>query len=84
MEVVMDDGYQTERRDGGIDLDADGILGCAPEPLDVEMLLHPLEKQLYLPAVLVKRGNSQSVKRQGVGQESESPVLLLVVEDDAT
>lgn len=82
MQVVMDDGHQTVCRDGGIDLDSDGVLGCAPEPLDVEMLLHPFEEQLYLPTVLVKQCYGQSVERQGVGQERESPVLLLVVEDN--
>ena len=80
----MDNGHQTIRRDGAVYLDADGVFGCSPEPLDVEMLLHPFEEQLYLPAVLVEQGDGQSVKRQGVGQERKGPVLLLVIIDDAT
>ena len=79
----MDNGHQTVRRDGAVDLDADGVFGCSPEPLDVKMLLHPFEEQLYLPAVFVERGNGQSVKRQGIGQERKGPVLLLVIIDDA-
>jgi len=80
----MDDGYQTERRDGGIDLGSDSVFYCTPEPLDVEMLLHPFEEQHCLSTFLVKQGNTQSVRRKGIGQERESPALLLVVEDDTT
>lgn len=80
----MDYGYQTIRRDGGIYLDADGVFGRSPEPLDVEVLLHPFEEQLDLPAVLVSQSDFQGVKRQGVGQEGELPVLLLVIKHDAS
>ena len=66
LQVVMNYGYQTIRRDGGIDLDADGVFGRSPEPLDVEVLLHPFEEQLDLPAVLVEQSDFQGVKRQGV------------------
>ena len=38
---------------GTIDLDADCILGCAPELLDTQMLLDPFEDQFHTPSVPV-------------------------------
>lgn len=53
MQVMVDDGHQTIRRYVRTNLSPDDVFGCEPEPLDVEMLLHPFEKQLCLPTVLV-------------------------------
>lgn len=39
---------------GTIDLDAHGILRCAPELLDAQVLLNPFEEQLHAPSVAVK------------------------------
>ena len=35
---------------GTIDLDADGILRCAPELLDTQMLFDPFEEQFHEPS----------------------------------
>ena len=43
-EFVLDDGNEAVGDDGDVYLDADGVLGLTPEPLDLEMLLDPLEK----------------------------------------
>ena len=39
---------------GTIDLDANGILGCAPELLDAQVLFDLFEEQLHAPSVTVK------------------------------
>lgn len=51
---------------GRVNLYSDSILGCAPEFLDFEVLLEPLEEQLYLPAVLVELGNLQCCQHPSV------------------
>ena len=43
LEVVLDDGNETVRDDGDVDLYAHSILGLAPEPFDAEMLFDPFE-----------------------------------------
>jgi len=56
-EFVLDDGNEAVGDDGDVYLDADGVLGLTPEPLDLEMLLDPLEEQLHLPPIFIKEGN---------------------------
>lgn len=51
---MLNDGHKAISRDGCIDLDADGSLGCAPEGLDTKMLLYPFEEQLHLPTILIQ------------------------------
>ena len=60
--LVLDDCDHAVSGDGGVDLDADSILCLAPEPLDVEVLLHPFEEQFNLPSAFVKVRNFQSIK----------------------
>lgn len=45
---------------GTIDLDADCILGRAPELLDSQVLFDPFEEQLHAPSVTVKLGDCLS------------------------
>lgn len=47
MQDVMVDGHQTVCRDGGLDLDLDGVLGCAPKPQRKEKSKLPQPKILY-------------------------------------
>lgn len=44
LEVVLDDGNEAVGDDGDMYLDADSVLRLSPEPLDLEVLLDPLEK----------------------------------------
>ena len=81
---MLDYCYQAERDDGDIDLRLHGILRSAPELLDFEVLLQPLEEQLYLPAVLVELRNQQGFKAYGVGHERKlAPLLLILVPDES-
>ena len=66
---------------GTIDLDADGILGRAPELLDSQVLLDPFEEQLHTPSVTVKLGDCLSRSRQIVGQKYVSGAVLRVDTD---
>ena len=66
---------------GTINLDADGILGCAPELLDSQVLLDPFEEQLHTPSVMVKLGDCLSRRRQIVGQKDVSGAVLRVDAD---
>lgn len=56
LHVLLHYGDKTIGNDGAVDLDSDSVLGSTPKFLDFEMLLEPLEKQFYLPSVLVQIG----------------------------
>ena len=43
LEVVLDDGNEAVGDNGDMYLDADGVLRLSPEPLDLEVLLDPLD-----------------------------------------
>ena len=47
------------------------VLRGAQEGLHLEVLLDPLEKQLYLPALLVQIGNGLRAQVIGVGDEAQ-------------
>ena len=47
------DCNHTVSGDSGVDLYANCILGLTPEPLDIEVLLHPFEEQFNLPSAFV-------------------------------
>ena len=75
---MLDYSDQAISDDGDIYLRLYGILRSAPELLDFEMLLQPLEEQLDLPAVLVELCDQQGFETYGIGQEHELAFLLLV------
>jgi hypothetical protein len=52
--VVMQDVQQQKRDQRDIDLDAHGVFTAAEKAADLEVLLEPLEQQLYLPALFVE------------------------------
>ena len=53
-----------------------------PEFLDFQMLLQPLEEELYLPPVLIEVGNLKRGQMEGIGEERELTSLLLIIELD--
>jgi len=57
LEVVLDNGNEAVGDDGDVNLYAHSIFGFSPEPLDLEMLLDPFEKQLHLPPVFIKKSD---------------------------
>jgi hypothetical protein len=46
-----------------------GVLRCAIEGLDPQVLFDPFEEQFHLPAAFVDLGNGQSRKREVVRQK---------------
>jgi hypothetical protein len=80
MHIVLYDGNKTVGADGGVDLYPDSVLGSAPEPLDFEVLLEPLEEKFYLPSVLVEVGDLRGCQFECVGKEHELTALLLIEE----
>jgi hypothetical protein len=77
---MLHDGYETVGTNSRVDLYSDSVLGSSPKLLDLEVLLEPLEKQLYLPSILVEFGNLLGSQFHGVGQEHELTALLLIIE----
>lgn len=71
------------RRDGGIELYADGILVSSPKGFDSQMLLNPLKEQLHLPSVFVKQCYMFCRYLKVVGQEDKHMFLLLIVIADS-
>jgi hypothetical protein len=54
---MLDNSYQTIRDYCNTYLYPDGILGCFPESLYLEMLLQPFEEQLDQPSFFIKISN---------------------------
>lgn len=80
LEVVLDDGNETVRDDGDVDLYAHSILGLAPEPFDAEMLFDPFEEKFHLPAVAVKQCDvlGREIEVIGVVNERTSEVSCII------
>ena len=79
---MLHDGNQTIGNDGCTDLNPNGILCFAPEFLDFQMLLQPLEEELNLLSVPVEIGNLKRGQMEGIGEERELTSLLLIIELD--
>ena len=77
---MLHNGNEAVGTDGRVNLYSDSILSCTPELFDFEVLLEPLEEQLYLPTVLVEVSNLQSSQFHCVSQEHELTTLLLIEE----
>ena len=77
---MLYNGNEAVGADDRVNLYPDSILSSAPELLDFEVLLEPLEEQFYLPAILVEVGNQQSSQFHCVGQEHELTALPLIEE----
>src|SRR5574344_1047178 len=81
---MLDNSHKAVGSDGCTNLYSDSVLGSSPELLDLEVLLEPLEEQLYLPSVLVKAGYLLGCQVHRIGQEQELSTLLLIVESYET
>ena len=81
-EFMLDDGNEAVGDDGDVYLDADGVLGLAPEPLDLEMLLDPLEEQLHLPPIFIKESNVLGFEHEVVRVVDETAMQLLGIIDN--
>ena len=49
--IMLHNGNEAVGTDGRVNLYSDSILSCSPEFFNLEVLLEPLEEQLYLPAI---------------------------------
>ena len=79
----LDVGDQQEMYERHPDLRHHRVLAYAEEGPDLQVLLYPLEEQLYLPSPLVDCGDGRGSQPEVVGQEDVVPVRLLVVEHHA-
>ena len=77
---MVHNGNEAVGTDGRVNLYSDSILSCTPELFDFEVLLEPLEEQLYLPTVLVEVSNLQSSQFHCIGQKHELTALLHIEE----
>ena len=76
---MLDDGDKAISYDCRANLYSDSVLCGAPEFLNLEVLLEPLEEQLNLPSVLVEISNFESGKMECIRQKCEVSVLLVIV-----
>jgi hypothetical protein len=83
MKPFFENSHQDVHGDGDPDLGFDGVLGGPEESLDSQVLLDPFEKQLDLPAGLVKQGDAFRRKGKIVGEKREVLSLLDVEKPDA-
>ena len=63
-------------------MDSNGVLGFTPELFYLEMLLEPLEEQLYLPTILIKISDCHWTDIQSVGEEHKPSFGFCVPIDD--
>ena len=82
LEVVFDDGNEAVGDNGDMYLDADGVLRLPPEPLDLEVLLDPLEEKLHLPPIFIKEGNVLRTEIEIVCVVDEAAVQPFCVVDN--
>lgn len=73
--LLLRDDKQQVVTNGYPYLRVDSIAGCAVKGLDMQMLLDPLEEDLYLPSFSIQLCNSDCVNREVV---SEEPIDLSV------
>ena len=78
--IMLYNGNETVGTDGRVNLYSDSILSCAPELLDFEVLLEPLEEQFYLSTVLIEVGNLLCSQFHCIGKEHKLTALLLIEE----
>ena len=82
LEVVLDDCNETVGDDGDVNLYAHSILGFSPEPLDLEMLFVPFEKQLHLPPIFIKESNVLGCKIEIVRVVDKAPLEFRGIVDN--
>lgn len=82
LEVMLDDGNEAVGDDGDMYLYADSVLRLSPEPLDLEVLLDPLEEKFHLPPIFIKEGNVLCTEIEVVRVVDETAVQLFYVVDN--
>ncbi len=82
LEVMLDDGNEAVCDDGNVNLYAHSILGFSPEPLDLEMLFDPFEKQLHLPPIFIKESNVLGCKIEIVRVVDKAPLEFRGIVDN--
>ena len=82
LEVVFDDGNEAVCDDCNVNLYAHSILGFSPEPLDLEMLFDPFEKQLHLPPIFIKESDVLSCKIEIVRVVNKAPLEFWSIVDN--
>src|SRR5690625_45375 len=83
IEPFFDDGDQHVHGDGNPNLRFHGVLACAIEALDSQVLLDPLEEQLDLPALPIQRGDGERGQLEVVGQKDQRLGAFGVAQADA-
>ena len=68
---LVGEAEQKEGDQSDDDLDFHGILGGADEGLDAQILLHPFEEQLDLPAALIEIGDLAGGCLEVVGEDAQ-------------
>ena len=81
-EVVLDDGNEAVCDDCNVNLYAHSIFGFSPEPLDLEMLLDPFEKQLHLPPIFIKESDVLGCKIEIVRVVNKAPLEFRGIVDN--
>lgn len=76
---MLNDGNKAVSYDCRANLYSDSFLCSAPEFLNFEVLLEPLEEQLNLPSVLVEIGNFESSKMECIRPKCEVSILFVIV-----
>ena len=82
LEVVLDDGNEAVCDDGDVNLYAHSILGFSPEPLDLEMLFDPFEKQLHLPPTFIEESDVLGCKIEIVRVINKAPLEFWGIVDN--
>ena len=80
---LFDDGDEHVDRDGDPDLRLHGVLGCAEELLDPQMLLDPFEEQLDLPAASIQLRDVKAGKAKLLVRNTSVLPVFGIVELDA-
>ena len=76
---LPDDGEEAVNGHGYPELRPHGVLRVAVKRLDFQVLLDPFEKQLHLPALLVKLCDDDDRKVEVVRVEGQDVPCVLVV-----
>ena len=82
-EPFSDDGDEDVDRDRDPDLCAYGVLRCAVESLDAQVLLDPLEEELDLPTAAIELGDGGRGEIEIVGEDDQRLALDGIAHFDA-
>jgi len=71
--------YRQIGYDGSPNVDFNGIFGESPKILDDDVLLNPLEENLYIPTVTIKIGDFQCADFKVIGYEINNGIIVRVI-----